>query len=218
MMRRTTKSIDSRIVFAAAVFVSSIALFSCGRSQTHNGSPSNQAAAAAAVAPSQSPLCQQITDGQNELTQIQTQINSEGNPLRQAEAQNQYQQKAQQLNASLQNFLAANTVLNDYSGTVSAMSYRQYSQGPGVDLSVSLPCNVDILIRFLDVTNPGWGSFNPTQFSALGDWRPTLENLSQGETVAFSARIIPSLAGGYTFPWPGTRLTLQALVTKLGKQ
>ena len=162
-------------------------------------------------------LCAIISHGQASLSRLGQQANSVGNPLRRADAQASYRQKLDELNSRLQNFFNANRALNDYTGTVSSMSYSNYNQGPGVDLNISLPCNVMVFVRFLDVTNPAWGRFDPNIFAPLSTWRPVLENLSRGAAVKFDARIIPAPSGPYTFPQPGDSLTLWAIISKLSK-
>lgn len=122
------------------------------------------------------------------------------------------------LSASLQQFIDTHGELDNYTGTVASIDYKNYNLGNGVNLGIALPCGATVFVRFLDVTNPGWGQFDPTQFAQLSVWRPTLENLSNGDAVMFSARILPATGAPYTFPPPGSALSLSALISNLNKR
>lgn len=206
-------------VLAVALLVLAPGLGSCDRGGNHSRH-SADASSQTTSTPAQvevGPLCALVNDGRASLSQLGQQINSESNPLKQADAQASYRQKADELNTRLLNFLNANSTLEDSTGTIGPIDYKTYNQGPGVNLNITLSCGVTVFVRFLDVTDPAWGQFDPNQFAQLSAWRTVLENLSSGDTVTFSARIIPSPGGPYAFPQPGGSLTLWAIITQLQK-
>ena len=142
----------------------------------------------AAPPPASTPLCDLINRGQANLAQVPTGAN-ETNPLRQAEAQGNYNASAQNLASQVQAFLSNNSTFTNYVGTVQGMNYQNYSDGSGVNLVIKLPCNATAYGQFLD-PRPGWPVPNPDRTASLSAFRQVLESLHNGDTVTFSGRIV----------------------------
>ncbi len=160
-------------------------------------------------------LCQIIDNGRRSMAVASQQFNNERNPLKKDAIQGEYQQRQNQLNSTVADFVSNNTI-NNYTGMVSYMDLKHYNTGPGLNLGIALPCNVIIAIQFIEITNPGWGGIDPQSQTPLPPWKPVLENLAVGDAVTFSGRFFlrygPPGVGDEKQP-----STLEAVITSLSK-
>lgn len=176
-----------RVGALAILCISSFASASCNQQPANRQQSNGQEIETngATVSASVNPLCEILQTGQNDLGRFAEQINREGNPLRRDSAQRSYEQRVKAL-VSQATSLLTNNQMENWVGVISYLSLQSYNSGPGVNLSVALPCKARITFQFV-TTNPSWGSPS-SQNVALEPWRTTLENLAVGDTVTFSGR------------------------------
>jgi len=135
-------------------------------------------------------LCTILNTGRSNLATLNRQIENEKNPLKKDTLQQQIRQINQQADAALNDFFQVNRLqLINYTGKISSIEVQNYNTGPGVMLGIALPCNVNITVQFIEITNPAWGNLDPDSQTPLPPFRSILENLAVNDTVTFSGRL-----------------------------
>jgi hypothetical protein len=170
------------------------------------------------IAASMDDFCAILNKGRQDLTSLSKQMATENNPLKKDSFQQQYNTACKNFNAEVNNFVRQNSMEN-WHGKVQSMNVEHYNTGPGFVLFIRLDCADDktppLRFQFADVTNPGWGKFDPNFETPLTTWKSFLADIAVNNPISWSGNFFLRYPLDVAFA-PGSPF-IEGVITNLSK-